>query len=146
MFRAWSFSLFIYHHPFGMFQFQAKFDWFRSMTDLGLDHRRAIKARCKTAVETLDALARCVPDVTLDSGRGKRRLLKPRVTRFLRRASSKSKEQRILEGLLQGTWMLGASAVSLSNDRLHKTFQGGLQGERTLKSSTTTQRDPGRTE
>ena len=45
-----------------MFQFQAKFDWFCSMTNLGLDHRRAIKARCKTAVETLDALARCVPD------------------------------------------------------------------------------------
>ena len=62
VFRAQSFSLSIYHHPFGMSQFQAKFDRFRSMTDLGLDHQRAIKARCKTAVETLDALARCVPD------------------------------------------------------------------------------------
>ena len=62
MFRARSFSLFIYHHPFGMSQFQAKFDRFCSMTDLGLDHWRAVKARCKTAVETLDALARCVPD------------------------------------------------------------------------------------
>ena len=45
-----------------MSQFQAKFDRFCSMTDLGLDHRRAIKARCKTAVETLDALVRCVSD------------------------------------------------------------------------------------
>ena len=62
MFHARSFSLFIYHHPFSMSQFQAKFDQFRSMTNLGLDHRRAIKARCKTAVETLDTLARCVPD------------------------------------------------------------------------------------
>ena len=62
MFRAWSFSLFIYHHSFGMSQFQAKFNQFRSMTDLGLDHRRTVKARCKTAVETLDALVRCVPD------------------------------------------------------------------------------------
>ena len=62
MFRAWSFSLFIYHHLFGMSQFQAKFDRFRSMTDLGLDHRRAVKARCKTAVETLNTLARCVPN------------------------------------------------------------------------------------
>ena len=32
------------------------------MTDLGLDHRRAVKARCKMAVETLDALTRCVPN------------------------------------------------------------------------------------
>ena len=62
MFRVWSFSLFIYHHPFGMSQFQAKFDRFHTMTNLGLDHRWAVKARCKTAVETLDALARCVPD------------------------------------------------------------------------------------
>ena len=45
-----------------MSQFQAKFDPFRSMTDLGLDHQQAVKARCKTAVETLDVLARCVPD------------------------------------------------------------------------------------
>ena len=45
-----------------MSQFQAKFDQFRSMTNLGLDHWRAVKARCKTAVETLDALVRCVPD------------------------------------------------------------------------------------
>ena len=45
-----------------MSQFQAKFDRFHSMTDLGLDHRRAVKARCKAAVETLDMLARCVPD------------------------------------------------------------------------------------
>ena len=43
-----------------MSQFQAKFDQFRSMTNLGLDHRRAIKARCKMAVETLNALVRCV--------------------------------------------------------------------------------------
>ena len=62
MFRAWSFFLFIYHHPFGMSQFQAKFDWFCSMTNLGLDHRQAVKARCKMVVETLDVLARCVPD------------------------------------------------------------------------------------
>jgi hypothetical protein len=62
VFRARSFSLFIYHHPNGMSQFQAKFDRFRTMTDMGLDHRRAVKARCKTAVEALDALARCVPD------------------------------------------------------------------------------------
>ena len=60
MFHAWSFSLFIYHHSFSMSQFQAKFDQFRSMTNLGLDHRRAIKARCKMAVETLNALVRCV--------------------------------------------------------------------------------------
>ena len=45
-----------------MSQFQAKFDQFHSMTDMGLDHWWAIKARCKTAVETLDVLARCVPD------------------------------------------------------------------------------------
>ena len=45
-----------------MSQFQAKFDRFRSMTNLGLDHRQAVKARCKTAVETLDVLTRCVPD------------------------------------------------------------------------------------
>ena len=32
------------------------------MTDLGLDQQWAVKARCKTAVETLDVLARCVPD------------------------------------------------------------------------------------
>ena len=62
MFRARSFSLFIYHHPFGMSQFQGKFDRFRSMTNLCLDHWRAVKARCKMAVETLDALTRCVPD------------------------------------------------------------------------------------
>ena len=83
---------------------------------------------------------------TLDSGRGKRRLLRQRVTRFPRRASSKDKGQGILEGLLQGMQVLGASAASLSNSRLHKTLLGLLQGERTLKSSTATQRDPGRTE
>ena len=62
MFRVWSFSLFIYHYPNSMSQFQAKLDQFCSMTDLGLDHRWAIKARCKTAVETLNTLARCIPD------------------------------------------------------------------------------------
>ena len=45
-----------------MSQFQAKFDRFHSMTDLGLDHRQAVKARCKMVVKTLDTLARCVPD------------------------------------------------------------------------------------
>ena len=50
--------------------------------------------------------------VTLDSGGGKRRL-------------KDDKETRILEGLLQGTCVLGASAASLSNSRLRKTFQGG---------------------
>ena len=49
------------------------------------------------------------------------------------------------EGLLQRAEVLGASAASLSNDRLRKTFQGFTK-ERTLKSSTVTQRDPGRTE
>ena len=50
--------------------------------------------------------------VTLDSGRGKRRL-------------KDGEETRILEGLLQGTCVPGASAVSLSNSRLRKTFQRG---------------------
>ena len=51
----------------------------------------------------------------------------------------------ILEGLLQDPWVLGASTASLSNNRLLKTFKG-LQEERTLRSSTATQRNPGRTE
>ena len=51
----------------------------------------------------------------------------------------------VLEGLLQGSRMLGASIASLSNDRLLKTFKGFTR-ECTLKSSTVTQRDPGRIE
>ena len=63
--------------------------------------------------------------VTLDSGRGKHRLLRRRcLTRFSRRASSRGKGQGFLEGLLQRTEVLGASAASLSNERLRKTFQG----------------------
>ena len=67
-----------------------------------------------------------------------------RLTRVEANVDSKTtRESRILEGLLQGTYALGASAASLSNYRLHKTFQGSLCKERTLKSSTMTQRDPG---
>ena len=46
-----------------------------------------------------------VPIVMLDSGRGKRRL-------------KDSEGTRILEGLLQGACMLGASTAALSNNRL----------------------------
>ena len=66
--------------------------------------------------------------VTLDSGRGKRRLLRRRAVGFPRRASSEDKGQRILEGLLQGTQVLGASTASLSNSWLRKTLQGFYKG------------------
>ena len=56
--------------------------------------------------------------VTLDSGRGKRRLFGRRVARFPRRAPSKNKVQGRLEGLPQATWVLGASAATPSNSRL----------------------------
>ena len=49
------------------------------------------------------------------------------MTRFSRRASLRGKGLGFLEGLLQGAKVLGASAASPSNDRLHKTFKG-LQG------------------
>ena len=48
-----------------------------------------------------------------------------RLTRVEANVDSKmTKRQGILEGLLQGTRGLGASAASLSNNRLHKMFQG----------------------
>ena len=50
--------------------------------------------------------------VTLDSGRGKRRLKDDEGT-------------RVLEGLLQGMRVLGVSAAALSNDRLRKRFTRG---------------------
>ena len=47
-----------------------------------------------------------------------------RLTRVEANVDSKiTKQQRILEGRLQGTQMLGASLAALSNDRLHKRFQ-----------------------
>ena len=52
-----------------------------------------------------------------------------------------AKGQGILEGRLQGTWVLGASAAAPSNDRLRKRFKG-LDKECTLGSSAKTQRDP----
>ena len=55
--------------------------------------------------------------------------------------SKMSREQGSLKGFFKGR-RLGASTASLSNNRLRKTFQG-LYKERTLKSSTETQRDPG---
>ena len=64
------------------------------------------------------------PGVTLDSGRGKRRLLNKEVTRFPRRRLRRTRDKGVLGGLLQGTRVLGTSAASLSNDRLRKTFQG----------------------
>ena len=65
-----------------------------------------------------------------------------RLTRVEANVDSKmSKGQGSLKGFFKGR-RLGASAASLSNDRLRKMFQG-LYKERTLKSSTTTQRDPG---
>ena len=45
------------------------------------------------------------------------------------------------EGCLQGTRVLGTSAVALSNDRLRKRFKD-LYKERTLKSSAKTLRSP----
>ncbi|KAF8548026.1 hypothetical protein OG21DRAFT_1489717 [Imleria badia] len=45
-----------------MSQFQARFDQFRSITDVGTDHRRAVKEKCKQGVEKLDVLARSMPD------------------------------------------------------------------------------------
>ena len=56
--------------------------------------------------------------VTLDSGRGKRRLFGRRVAGFPRRASSKNKVQGGLEGLPQVMWVLGASAATPGNSRL----------------------------
>ena len=69
------------------------------------------------------------PSVTLDSGRGKRRLKDVEGT-------------RVLEGLLQEGRRLGASSASLSNDRLCKMTQGFIQ-RAYLKSSTKTLRVPG---
>ena len=47
-----------------------------------------------------------------------------RLTRVETNIDSKiTKRQRILEGHLQGTQMLGASSATLSNDRLRKRFQ-----------------------
>ena len=52
-----------------------------------------------------------------------------RLTRVEVSADSKVvKEQGILEGLLRGVKGLGASAASLGNNQLRKTFQGVLQG------------------
>ena len=69
-----------------------------------------------------------VDAVTLDSGRGKHRLLRRRsLTRFSRRVSSRGKGQEFPEGLLQGTKVLGASAASPSNNRCVGRFKG-LQG------------------
>ena len=68
--------------------------------------------------------------VTLDSGRGKRRL-------------EKTKARGFLEGRLQESRMLGASAATPSNDRLLREFEDEvLTRERTLESSAKTQRDP----
>ena len=53
--------------------------------------------------------------VTLDSGRGKRRL-------------KDDKETKILKGLLQETCVLGASAAAPSNNRLRWRFKGFWQG------------------
>ena len=54
--------------------------------------------------------------------------------------SEVSREQGFLRDFLKEQ-ELGASSASLSNDRLHKTYQG-VYKERTLKSSMKTQRDP----
>ena len=55
--------------------------------------------------------------------------------------SKMSRDQGSLKGFFKGC-RLGASTACLSNNRLHKMFQG-LYKERTLRSSTETQRDPG---
>ena len=52
------------------------------------------------------------------------------------------KGQRILEGLLQGTRVLGSSTAALSNNRLRLEVQGGLYEEHTLESSAKTLRSP----
>ena len=84
--------------------------------------------------------------VTLGSGRDKRRLFKTMDDKVPSKGVfGGQRNKEVLEGLLQESWVLGASTAGLSNDRLLKTFKG-LQEERTLKSSTATRRDPGRTE
>ena len=46
-----------------------------------------------------------------------------------------------MKGVFQGTRILEASSVTLSNSRLHKRFKG-LYKERTLESSARTLRNP----
>ena len=86
--------------------------------------------------------------VTLDSGRGKRRLLNKEWQGFfeghLQRA--KGKGQRVFEGLLQRDVDAGGfRSKSLATIGCVRRYKG-LTRERTLKSSTRTRRDPGRTE
>ena len=64
----------------------------------------------------------------IDSGRGKHRL------KDVERGTGSLKD------VFEGARMLGASAATLSNNRLHKRVTRGLYKERTLKSSAKTLR------
>ena len=84
--------------------------------------------------------------VTLDSGRGKRRLLRQWLTRVSSKGVFEEQEgEGVFEGLLQRTRMLGASTAVLAIVGCVRRFKR-FSRERTLKSSTMTRRNPGRTE
>ena len=82
--------------------------------------------------------------VTLDSGRGKRRLERRGRRGFLKGIFG-NKGKGSFEGLLQKAQVLGASAATPGNSRLQQgVSRTKVYKERTLKSSMMTQRGPGR--
>ena len=66
--------------------------------------------------------------VTLDSGRGKRRLLRLRVTRFPRRASSKNKDKGSLKGFFKGRRCWGLPQLVLATVGCVRRYKGFYKG------------------